>query len=147
MRRSGAIGYAGHDPGHRREPRLIRGAADSASRPPPPPPIPSPDPPPCRPRICMALALAFPSRTRATEISRRPQHRDCTSARSVNAYLNAFARLDGHEIAAMTLTLGNALLRGDHRHRAGADRTPACRPPIADARGQTIAGRAEVDRV
>ena len=51
---------------------------------------------------------------------RRLDDIDGSSATLINAYLNAFAQLDGHEIAALALTLCGALLRGGHRHHAGA---------------------------
>ena len=64
----------------------------------------------------------------------------------VDAYLNAFAQLNGHEIAAMALTLAILCLRGAQRHRALADARAACRTENR-ARDEIIACRAEVDRV
>src|SRR5262245_36419016 len=51
--------------------------------------------------ICITLA----SHCLAQEPA-RPDDIDSTSATMVGAYLNAFAQLDGHEFAALALTLG-----------------------------------------
>ena len=94
--------------------------------------------------ICIALASHCLAQEPA-EIS-RVDDIDGTSATLVNAYLNALGLLDSHEIAALALTLGVLLFAVITAIMLVRTRLRLAEA-IADARDQTIAGRAEVDRV
>ena len=109
---------------------LIRGAADSAWRPPP----------------HLHRHLASHRLAQEPPEFRRLDDIDRASATLVDAYLNAFAQLDSHEIAALALTLGVLLFAVVTAIMLVRTRLRLAEA-IDDARDQTIASRAEVDRV